>query len=111
MAYLPLKARSELVLPLNCSEGWLRESTRMFQVASPASKRPARSPTRGSGVGAPCAASVPADRPSASERVSTRAAVFTPGTRAGDARDMAESCVWEGERLTYDDAFIRMWGK
>src|SRR4051794_32191733 len=109
MAYLPVKARSELVFPLNCSEGWLRESTRMFQTASPASNRPARSPTRGSGVGAPCADSAADDSPSASERVSTRAAAaFTPGARAGDARDMAESCVWEGELLTYDDAFIRM---
>src|SRR6188508_2083861 len=51
MAYLPLNARSELVTPWNWDDGGVCESTRRFQAASPASVRPARRPTRGSGEG------------------------------------------------------------
>src|SRR5262249_769138 len=52
MAYLPVKARSELVIPVNFSDGGVFESTCRFQAASPASNFPARRPTRGSGLGA-----------------------------------------------------------
>src|SRR5215207_5587966 len=52
MAYWPVKARSELVLPKNFPVGGVFESTRRFQAASPASIKPARRPTRGSGFGA-----------------------------------------------------------
>src|SRR5688572_29417742 len=52
MAYLPVKARSELVTPANCSGGGVFEITRRFQTASPASVSPARRPTLGSGLGA-----------------------------------------------------------
>src|SRR6185437_12928519 len=53
MAYFPVKARSELVMPTNCSVGLACESTARFHDASPASYRPALSPTRGSGLGSP----------------------------------------------------------
>src|SRR5918994_3198317 len=52
MAYLPVKARSELVTPANCSGGGVSETTRRFHTASPASLSPARRPTLGSGFGA-----------------------------------------------------------
>src|ERR687892_444908 len=52
MAYLPVKARSELVIPANCSGGGVSEITRRFHTASSASVSPARSPTLGSGRGA-----------------------------------------------------------
>src|SRR6266705_1541362 len=52
MAYGPENERSEFVTPANFSEGWVLESTRRFQCASAAVIRPARSPTRGSGLGA-----------------------------------------------------------
>jgi hypothetical protein len=41
-----------LVLPKNFPVGGVFESTRRFQVASAASIKPARRPTRGSGLGA-----------------------------------------------------------
>src|SRR6185437_14369454 len=53
MAYFPVKARSELVMPTNCSDGLVCESTSRFHDASPASYSPALSPTRGSGFGSP----------------------------------------------------------
>src|SRR5205823_2287750 len=43
---------SEFVMFMNFSDGRVSESTRMFQVASPASNFPARRPMRGSGLGA-----------------------------------------------------------
>src|SRR4051794_21697582 len=52
MTSLPRKARSEFVEPTNFSDGRVRDSTRMFHVASAASHWPARNPTRGSGFGA-----------------------------------------------------------
>src|SRR3954465_1256733 len=52
MAYWPLNARSELVFPRNASDGGVFETTRRFHVASSAFIRPARRPTRGSGLGA-----------------------------------------------------------
>src|SRR3954463_16077039 len=52
MAYGPLKARSELVMPAKLAGGGVLERTRRFHDASPAFIRPARSPTRGSGLGA-----------------------------------------------------------
>src|SRR5450432_3809859 len=52
MAYWPVKARSEFVMPTNFADGCVRESTRKFQVASCASMSPACRPTRGSGFGA-----------------------------------------------------------
>src|SRR5579884_2980141 len=52
MAYLPRKARSELVLVNRA--GWgTAASRRMFHAACPASCKPARRPTRGSGFGSP----------------------------------------------------------
>src|ERR1051325_9137093 len=53
MTSWPVNARSELVLPRNFPDGGVLESTRRFQVASPASINPARRPIRGSGLGAP----------------------------------------------------------
>src|SRR5579872_7035675 len=47
-----MNARSEFVCPMNFCEGLVSDSTRMFQVASPALNMPALSPTRGSGFGA-----------------------------------------------------------
>src|SRR5258708_533476 len=52
MAFWPLKARSELVIPRNGADGGVFETTRRFHVASSAFIRPARRPTRGSGLGA-----------------------------------------------------------
>src|SRR5207244_10820965 len=52
MAYGPMNARSELVMPPNFSGGGVLESTCKFQVASAAFMSPARRPTRGSGLGA-----------------------------------------------------------
>src|SRR5437667_6973145 len=52
MAYGPMNARSELVMPANFSGGGVFETTRRFHVASPAFMSPARRPTRGSGLGA-----------------------------------------------------------
>ena len=52
MAYLPVNARSELVIPTNSFDGGVCETTRRFQVASPAFMSPAWRPTRGSGFGA-----------------------------------------------------------
>src|SRR5882672_93405 len=49
---MPENERSELVLPANFSDGGVLEATRRFQVASCAFIIPARSPTRGSGLGA-----------------------------------------------------------
>ena len=48
----PLKAMSELVTPLNFSDGCVSETTCMFHVASWALNWPALRPTRGSGLGA-----------------------------------------------------------
>src|SRR5687767_379719 len=56
---LPVNARSEFVSRLspgvvelvNFSDGRVDDTFRMFQIASPASHHPARSPTRGSGLG------------------------------------------------------------
>src|ERR1051326_7162121 len=53
MTYWPVNARSELVLPRNFPDGGVLDTTRRFQVASPASINPARRPIRGSGLGAP----------------------------------------------------------
>src|ERR1051326_1105287 len=52
MTLLPRNARSEFVLPMNCPCGCVLDPRRMFHAASPALKRPAFSPTRGSGLGA-----------------------------------------------------------
>src|SRR5690242_12843032 len=52
MTFVPLNARSELVIPAKCSGDGVCETLRIFQIASPASWRPALSPTRGSGDGA-----------------------------------------------------------
>src|SRR5258706_360813 len=49
---MPENERSELVLPANFPCDGLRDTTRMFHVASAALNMPARSPTRGSGFGA-----------------------------------------------------------
>src|SRR5919112_763895 len=48
MAYLPVNARSELVMPSNWGDGGVCDTTRRFQAASPGFRRPALSPTRGS---------------------------------------------------------------
>ncbi len=48
MAYLPLKARSELLTPTNASGGGVADRRPRFQIASSASSSPAPSPTRGS---------------------------------------------------------------
>src|SRR5438105_14589473 len=48
-----MNARSELVSPLNGAGGGVCDSTCRFQTASPALSVPARSPTRGSGIGSP----------------------------------------------------------
>src|SRR5215213_10395772 len=50
-----MKARSELIPPTKRSGGRVLETTRRFQIASPASHSPALSPTRGS-AGAPLGA-------------------------------------------------------
>src|SRR3979411_1926885 len=47
-----MKARSELVMPLKLAGGGVFDTTRRFHDASAASIRPARRPTRGSGLGA-----------------------------------------------------------
>src|SRR5207244_11023253 len=47
-----MNARSELVTPANFSGGGVCESTRRFQVASPALNSAGLGPTRGSGFGA-----------------------------------------------------------
>src|SRR5262245_53100616 len=52
MTYLPVNAKSELVMPLNFSDGGVVDSRRMFHAACAASHRPAARPTRGSGLGA-----------------------------------------------------------
>ena len=52
MAYLPEKARSELVTPTNFSAGGVVDTIFMFQAACAAVHCPAASPTRRSGVGA-----------------------------------------------------------
>src|SRR5690348_4623710 len=52
MAYLPVKARSEFVIPANFGDGGVCESTWRFHDASPALNSPALRPTRGSGFGA-----------------------------------------------------------
>src|SRR5213076_3345077 len=52
MTYLPRNARSELILPSNAAGGGVLETTRRFQIASPASYLPGLSPTRGSDAGA-----------------------------------------------------------
>src|SRR5689334_18374551 len=52
MTFVPEKPRSELVTPAKCSGDGVCETLRRFQIASPASCRPAFSPTRGSGDGA-----------------------------------------------------------
>src|SRR5438034_10296722 len=52
MTSLPENERSEFVTPANFSDGRVFETTRRFQVASPAFISPARSPTRRSGLGA-----------------------------------------------------------
>src|SRR6185503_5106187 len=52
MAYGPTNARSEFVL-LNCADGCVFESSRMFHSAWPAFHKPDLRPTRGSGFGAP----------------------------------------------------------
>src|SRR4030088_1291565 len=60
MTYLPRNARSEFVRLLtpgvlrlmNCSDGGVFDSKRRFHDASAASNHPARSPMRGSGLGA-----------------------------------------------------------
>src|SRR5829696_3376330 len=44
-----MNARSELIPPTKRSGGRVVETTRRFQIASPASQRPGLSPTRGSG--------------------------------------------------------------
>src|SRR5206468_3645810 len=46
-------ARSELVTPLNFSEGGVCDRTRRFHTAVPGLSVPARKPTRGSGIGSP----------------------------------------------------------
>src|SRR6187551_3605820 len=51
MAYLPVKARSEFVLPMNFAGGCVRETIFRFETASEAFIIPAPKPTRGSGVG------------------------------------------------------------
>src|SRR5256885_5511206 len=48
-----MNARSELVSPLNGAGGGVCESTCRFQTAVPGLSVPARSPTRGSGIGSP----------------------------------------------------------
>src|SRR5213592_5313251 len=48
-----MNARSELGSPLNGIGGGVCDSTCRFQTASPALSVPARSPTRGSGIGSP----------------------------------------------------------
>src|SRR5690242_11890588 len=48
MAYLPVKARSELVTPRKGGCGRVEETRRVFQSACSASHWPARRPTRGS---------------------------------------------------------------
>src|SRR5258708_694776 len=66
MAYLPVKAMSECVTPMNGSAGGVFESSRIFHAASAAGSTmiflvvslghramvPGRRPTRGSGLGA-----------------------------------------------------------
>src|SRR5690349_6262501 len=52
MAYLPVNARSEFVIPANFADGGVCESTCRFHDASPALNSPALRPTRGSGFGA-----------------------------------------------------------
>jgi hypothetical protein len=52
MAYLPVKARSELVTPTNFSAGGVVDTIFMFQAACAAVHCPAASPTRRSGAGA-----------------------------------------------------------
>src|SRR5215831_6581364 len=53
MTSFPRKARSDIVLPTNFSLGLVVETSLMFHAAWAASHSPARSPTRGSGLGAP----------------------------------------------------------
>jgi hypothetical protein len=52
MAYLPLNARSEFVMPLKLGGGGVSETTRRFHLASSASIKPAPSPIQGTGLGA-----------------------------------------------------------
>src|SRR5690606_28647960 len=104
MAYLPVKARSELVEPSKRSGDLVVESRRMFQNAVPASYIPALNPTRGSGLGGrapairdgagvPPPAIVPPDEhPAASSprtsegRTATRARRDGIGFRIGNSR-------------------------
>src|SRR5207244_12333506 len=80
MTLLPMNARSELVLPRNFSEGGVFESTRRFHVASAAFIKPARSPTRGSGLGAA------ADMPPGEEDALAHAAADTSATASDNLR-------------------------
>src|SRR4051812_27049449 len=52
MTLVPENPRSELVMPAKSGGDGVWETRRMFQIAEPASCRPALRPTRGSGDGA-----------------------------------------------------------
>src|SRR5262245_46857068 len=91
MTKLPRKARSELVLPRNFSDGLVFDTMRMFQSASAASHIPARRPTRGSGLGA------------AADALATGAGEPPPeeveGPQAAAERS-AKARVWCTDRMT-----------
>src|SRR5579875_2003141 len=97
MAYFPVKARSELVMPTNFSDGGVCDMTLRFHDASPASIRPALRPMRGSGFGGAadmlvpvCAPALAASAPNAATAISAVAA------RLGWKRDVNIACSWLG---------------
>src|SRR5690606_799465 len=86
----------ELVTPANRSGDGVAERSRMFQIAWPASWRPAESPTRGSGLGA-------------SE--TRRGAGVAPGwpglpPQAASARARTVKCTGRNSRCRTDDVNI-----
>src|SRR5690606_21156829 len=87
MAYLPVKARSELVEPTKPSAGGVFETTRRFQVASSASYSPARRPTRGSGDGAATDAAAGAGCPTPEDIGEPHAARASRPAAASSERD------------------------
>src|SRR3954451_15305611 len=103
MAYGPLKARSELVMPAKLAGGGVLETTRRFHDASPAFIRPARSPTRGSGLGAD--AEMAAD-----DAADELAGIMDPLAVEGplDAHAPADASTSASDSL-YSDGVVDMW--
>src|ERR1051326_4322464 len=95
MAYGPLNARSELVTPLNFSDGGVFERTRRFHAASWAFMRPALSPTLGSGLGATVDMLLPPPEAQAARVAIPTASDHAPSAcRGRTASSMVASSEW-----------------